>query len=455
MSRMTTGRILVVDDNRNVLKALEILLQFEFENIRTLKNPNQIPSVLEKEDFDLVLLDMNFSAGVNTGNEGLYWLDQINSIDPSLSVVLITAFGDVELAVNAIKKGATDFVLKPWDNQKLMATCHAALELSRTKRKLSDLEDKQKAINEDLNQTHQSIVGYSAPLMKVVGMVRKVAKTDVNVLITGENGTGKELIAREIHRLSSRSGMMLVSLDIGSLTESLFEDELFGHKKGAFTDAYDDRVGKIETAHGGTLFIDEIGNLPISLQSKLLSVIENRQVTRIGSNKVKPVDIRLVCATNKDLPVKVSEGSFREDLLYRINTIVIEVPPLRDRGDDILLLANFFLSKYSDKYNKGKMSINPKASEDLLHYHWPGNVRELRHTIEKAVILADSKVIQPEDLFIKASQSINMENPKTLIEMEQMMIRKTIDRYKGNISAAADELGITRQTLYNKMKKSN
>ena len=452
---MTTGKILVVDDNRNVLKALEILLQFEFDQIKTIRNPNLIPSILEKEDFDLVLLDMNFMAGVNTGNEGLYWLDQILSGDSSISVVLITAFGDVELAVNAIKKGATDFVLKPWDNQKLLATCHSALDLSRTKRKLSELEDQQKAISEDINQVHQSIIGYSAPLMKVTGMVRKVAKTDANVLITGENGTGKELIAREIHRLSNRSEKMMVSLDIGSITESLFEDELFGHKKGAFTDAYEDRVGKIETAHGGTLFIDEIGNLPLSLQAKLLAVIENRQVIRIGSNKVKPVDIRLVCATNKDLAAMVREGTFREDLLYRINTIVIEVPPLCDRGDDILLLAGFYLNKYAEKYNKGKMTLDAKAQVDLMNYHWPGNVRELRHTIEKAVILADHKVIQPEDLFIKASQSINMENPKTLIEMEQVMIRKAIERNKGNMSAVADELGITRQTLYNKIKKSN
>jgi DNA-binding NtrC family response regulator len=291
--------------------------------------------------------------------------------------------------------------------------------------------------------------------MKVVGIVRKVARTDANVLITGENGTGKELIAREIHRLSNRSDKLMVKLDIGSLAESLFEDELFGHKKGAFTDAFEDRVGKIETAHGGTLFIDEIGNLTLPLQAKLLSVIENREVIRLGSNKVKSVDLRLICATNKDLSGMVVEGSFREDLLYRINTIVIEVPPLRDRGDDILLLANFYLARYSEKYNKGRMTIQAKAQEDLMQYLWPGNVRELRHTIEKAVILADKREIQQEDLFIKASQAINMENPITLLEMERVLIKKSIDRYKGNLSAAADELGITRQTLYNKIKKSN
>jgi len=318
-----------------------------------------------------------------------------------------------------------------------------------------ELEDQQKVLNEDFNQSQQTIVGYSPPLMKVVGMVRKVARTDANVLITGENGTGKELIAREIHRLSNRSDKLMVKLDIGSLAESLFEDELFGHKKGAFTDAYDDRVGKIETAHEGTLFIDEIGNLTLSLQAKLLSVIENREVIRLGSNKVKSVDLRLICATNKDLSGMVVEGSFREDLLYRINTIVIEVPPLRDRGDDILLLANFYLAKYSEKYNKGRMTIQGKAQEDLMQYHWPGNVRELRHTIEKAVILADQREIHQEDLFIKASQAINMENPITLLEMERVLIKKSIDRYKGNLSAAADELGITRQTLYNKIKKNN
>lgn len=451
---MASGRILVVDDNRNVLKALEMLLQFEFDQIKTIKNPNLIPATLECEEFDLVLLDMNFSAGVNTGNEGLFWLDTILSIDPSISVVLITAFGDVELAVSAIKKGATDFVLKPWDNQKLMATVRSAIELNRTKRKLIELEGKQKMLTEDFNQPHQTIIGYSPALMRVIGMVRKVAKTDANVLITGENGTGKELVARELHRLSLRSDKMMISLDLGSLTESLFEDELFGHKKGAFTDAIDDRVGKIETAHESTLFLDEIGNLALPLQSKLLSVIENRQVVRIGSNRSKSVDLRLICATNKDLPKLVEEGAFREDLLYRINTIVIEVPPLREREDDILLLANFYLGIYAEKYNKGRMTIQSEAQEDLMNYHWPGNVRELRHTIEKAVILADSSVIGREDLFIRASQSINLDIPKTLEEMEEMMIKRAIDRHKGNMTAAAEELGVTRQTLYNKMKKN-
>ena len=452
---MSKGRILVVDDNRNVLKALEILLQFEFDHIKTIKNPNLIPSILEKDDYDLVILDMNFAAGVNTGNEGLYWLEQILSIDSPISVILITAFGDVELAVNAIKKGATDFILKPWDNHKLLATLFSALKLSQTKRKLSELEQKQKVINEDLTVPHKTIVGHSDSLMRVMRMVRKVAKTDANVLITGENGTGKELIAQELHRLSIRSEKSMVGLDIGSISESLFEDELFGHKKGAFTDAFDDRIGKIETAHGGTLFLDEIGNLSLPLQAKLLSVIENRQVVRVGSNKVRAVDIRLICATNKDLTTLVKEGSFREDLLYRINTIIIEAPPLRDRGEDVLLLANFYLNKFSKKYNKGKITIHERALEDLMQYHWPGNIRELLHTMEKAVILAESKIIQPDDLFLKVSQSINMENPRTLDEMEQVMVRKAVDRNKGNMSAAAEELGITRQTLYNKIRKSN
>ncbi len=452
---MSKGRILVVDDNKNVLKALKILLQFEFDYVNTVNSPNVILSELEKDEYDLVILDMNFEAGVNTGNEGMYWLDRILSIDSIISVLLITAFGDVELAVNAIKRGATDFILKPWDNQKLLATIKSAIKLSQTKRKVVRLEGKNKILNEEINVPHKTIVGYSDSLMKVMRVVKKVAKTDANVLITGENGTGKELIAKEIHRLSLRSEEIMVNVDIGSLPESLFEDELFGHKKGAFTDAYQDRVGKIESADGGTLFLDEIGNLPLALQSKLLTVIESREVVRIGSNKINKVDVRLICATNRDIPNLVENEEFREDLLYRINTIVIEVPLLRERGEDILLLAGFYLNKFSKKYNKGNITISLRGQEELLRYQWPGNVRELQHTIEKAVILCEKDIIEPDDLFLKPIQNFNFDLPKTLEDMEQVMVRKAVDRHNGNMSAAAEELGITRQTLYNKFRKNN
>jgi DNA-binding NtrC family response regulator len=450
---MPGGRILIVDDNKNVLKALEILLKFEFEFIHTVSSPKNIISELEQNNYDLVILDMNFEAGVNSGNEGMFWLDRILEFDPSLSVVLITAYGDVELAVSAIKNGATDFVLKPWDNQKLKATIKSAIQLSSTKRKLEKAQNRNEVLKEEVNHSYKPIVGYSDSIMQVLRIVKKVSKTDANVLILGENGTGKELIAKEIHRQSNRSDEIMLSVDIGSLPESLFEDELFGHKKGAFTDAFEDRTGKIESADGGTLFLDEIGNLPLNLQTKLLSVIESRQVVRIGSNKVKDVDIRLISATNKNLEEMVKNGDFREDLLYRINTIVVEVPPLRDRGSDIIVLANFFLNQFKKKYEKPGITISQRGMDALLKYSWPGNVRELLHTMEKAVILSEETVLKTDDFFIRPSPKISSGLPKTIQGMETMMVLNAIDKHNGNMSAAAGELGITRQTLYKKMNK--
>lgn len=451
---MVKGNILIVDDNKSILSALEILLVSEFQTVTTLSDPNQIHSELSKKEYNLVILDMNFNSGVNTGNEGIYWLGRIKEIHPEISVVMITAYGDIELAVKALKMGATDFLLKPWDNSKLLATLKSAIQLNWSKKEVRQLKEKEKVLKSELNREQQYIIGSSPQLMQVLKMVRKVAKTDANVLITGENGTGKELIAYEIHRLSDRSNEVMINVDMGSLTETLFESELFGHVKGAFTDARDNRPGKFEIADKGSLFLDEIGNLPYHLQSKLLAVVQNRLVTRIGSNRSVPVDIRLICATNKNLDKMVVEGLFREDLLYRINTIHIEIPPLRDRGNDILVLADFFLKKYSSKYNKPDLKINNQAQEKLFKYSWPGNIRELQHTIEKAVILSESIILKAEDFFMKPVLQGRPSDPAiTLEEMEKQMIRQSIEKNNGNLSAAADQLGITRQTLYNKIRK--
>jgi DNA-binding NtrC family response regulator len=448
------GNILVVDDNKSILSALEILLKPVFGEITCLSNPNQIPSDLKKKDFNLVILDMNFRAGTNSGNEGIFWLNKIKEINPDISVVMITAYGDVETAVKALKAGASDFVLKPWDNEKLIATLKLALQLNLSKQEVTSLKERETELKKEINREQKFIIGSSPQLVKILNLVRKVAKTDANVLITGENGTGKELIAQEIHHLSGRSGEVLVSVDIGSLSETLFESELFGHVKGSFTDAHESRQGKFELAHKGTLFLDEIGNLSIHLQSKLLSAIENRQITRIGSNQSVQTNIRLICATNRNLESMIREGLFREDLLYRINTIQIDIPPLRDRGNDIIILTEFFLKKYTFKYKKPEIKINRQAVETLLHYSWPGNVRELQHTIEKAVILSDSSVLKPEDLYLKPASAFQGSNSFTTLEvMEQEMIRIALENNNGNLTAAAEQLGITRQTLYNRFKK--
>ena len=448
------SNILVVDDNRSILSALDILLKPVFGEITCLSNPNQIPSELRKKEFNLVILDMNFRAGTNSGNEGIFWLNKIKETNPDVSIVMITAYGDVETAVKALKAGACDFVLKPWDNEKLIATLKLALQLNFSRQEVTSLKERETELKKEINREQKFIIGSSPQLVKILNLVRKVAKTDANVLITGENGTGKELIAQEIHHLSGRSGEVLVSVDIGSLSETLFESELFGHIKGSFTDAHESRQGKFELAHRGTLFLDEIGNLSIHLQSKLLSAIENRQITRIGSNQPVPTNIRLICATNRKLEDMIREGLFREDLLYRINTIQIDLPPLRDRGNDIIILTEFFLKKYTFKYKKPEIKINRQAVDKLLHYSWPGNVRELQHTIEKAVILSDSSVLKPEDLYLKPASAFPGSNSfTTLEEMEQEMIRIALENSNGNLTAAAEQLGITRQTLYNRFKK--
>jgi DNA-binding NtrC family response regulator len=451
---MPKGNILIVDDNRNVLLALEMLLASEYAKVQCISNPNLLISELHSNSYNLVLLDMNFKAGVNSGNEGLYWLEQIKENHPEISVVLITAYGDVELAVKALKAGATDFVLKPWDNQKLLATVRSAIELSFSKMEIEGLKQKEKDLIRSINREDKQIIGNSAAIIEVLRTVDKVAQTNTNILITGENGTGKELIARRIHTMSLRSKELMVTVDMGAISETLFESELFGHVKGAFTDAHENRTGKFEMANRGTLFLDEIANLPLNLQSKILVALQNREVTKVGSNQPNPVNIRLVCATNKDLNQLVDSSQFREDLLYRINTIQIEVPPLRRRKDDIMPLAEHFLQKYSEKYGKASLSITPQAKDKLIDYSWPGNIRELEHTIEKAVIMSESGKLKVHDFFSGSTISHKADtNVMKLDDMEKKMITLAIEKNTGNIKAAADQLGITRQTLYNKMRK--
>lgn len=453
---MTDANILVIDDNKSVLSALEILLQFEYKSVKTISNPNQISSFPNLKNIDIILLDMNFSAGVNTGNEGLYWLREIKKKVSHISVIMMTAYGAVDLAVEALKEGASDFILKPWNNERLLTTVKSAYQLRKTKKEVQQLKQKQSSLKQVINQNKNYIIGNSKALNSVLTLVQKVAKTDVNVLVTGENGTGKELIARELHKSSSRNNEVFISVDMGSISENLFESELFGHSKGSFTDAKEDRAGKFEAANGGTLFLDEIGNLSLQTQAKLLSAIQNRTIVRVGSNKPIPVDIRLICATNENLDKMVSDGLFREDLLYRINTIMVEVPPLRKRDNDILVLSDFYLKKFSSKYGKPGLKINQDAQNKLLAYPWPGNVRELLHTIERSVILSDDAILKPSDFLLQPKTSVSIDNTQlTLEEMEFQMISRALDQHNGNYSAAAEQLGISRQTLYNKMKKNS
>ena len=452
---MNEAKILVVDDTKSVLSALEILLQFEYKSVQTISNPNLLTSFPNLKEIDIILLDMNFSAGVNTGNEGLYWLREIKKKAPHISVIMMTAYGAIELAVEALKEGATDFILKPWNNERLLTTVKSAYELRKSQKEVRHLKQKESNLKQVINQNKNYIIGNSKALNSVLSLVQKVAKTDVNILVTGENGTGKELIARELHKSSVRNNEVFISVDMGSISENLFESELFGHVKGSFTDAKEDRAGKFEAANGGTLFLDEIGNLSLRMQAKLLSVIQNRVVVRVGSNKTIPVDIRLICATNCNLDQMVADGLFREDLLYRINTIQIEVPALRDRDGDVLILSDFFLKKFAHKYGKPSLKINQSAQEKLMEYAWPGNIRELLHTMERAVILTEGNVLKPTDFLLETKTSFSVEDePKTLEEMELLMITKALNENEGNYSAAAEQLGISRQTLYNKLKKS-
>lgn len=468
MSKKTIpdGRVLVVDDNKAILSALRLLLPAYFSEVTTLSSTNDLMHNIETKRPEVILLDMNFTAKVTTGNEGLFWLGEILKVYPDIPVVLFTAYSDVALAVDAIKRGAFDFIIKPFDNAKLVSTLQAALRLSRSRQEVKQLRE----IKNEIRGDGGMYWGESPKMKELRKIVQKVAQTDASILITGENGTGKDMLAGEIHRMSRRAGSSMVNVDVGSLPESLFESELFGHVRGAFTDAKADRAGKFEVASGGTLFLDEIGNIPLHLQAKLLTAIQTKSITRVGSNIPVPVDIRLICATNRDLSRMVTEGLFREDLYFRINTIHLTLPPLRERAEDIIPLAELFMRKYAIKYGKDIKGIKDDARTELVGRPWQGNIRELQHVVEKAVILSENDWLETADFFPEkqdgpvqgdksrtAAQiikdSVRQGNVVTLDDMEKELIRHAMRQHDGNMSAVAQQLGITRQTLYNKIKK--
>lgn len=446
------GKILIIDDDVAVLESLDLLLRGESKEVVTLSDPGKVKSLFRLHSFDAVLLDMNFTTGRNTGKEGINWLTEILKSDQYLSVILITAYGDVDLAVNAMKIGAFDFIQKPWKSEKLISTLNAACQLTQSRRKVKQLESRGEVLQEEIERQYPEILGQSQPIQEVHRTINKVARTDTSVLIQGENGTGKELIAWEIHRQSKRRDQLFITVDLGSLSSTLFESELFGHKKGAFTDARKDRTGRFEAANGGTLFLDEIGNVPLHLQSKLLSVLQNGEVTPLGSNAPVPVDVRIVTATNMDLQKMVNEGLFREDLFYRINTISIESPALRDRDLDIALLAEKFLERYAGKYGKPGVKLSNKALEKLYRHAWPGNIRELQHCMENVVIMCETDTIQAEDINLSTSVPLD-ESSLNLETVEKNTIRKALTKYSGNYASIASDLGISRTTLYHKIRK--
>jgi DNA-binding NtrC family response regulator len=456
MEKMS-AKLLIVDDDQDVLLAARLFLRQHVDIVHTERNPENIPDLLRNESYDLILLDMNFSRNATSGQEGFHWMNKILEIDPAAAVILITGYGDIELAVQGIKEGATNFLLKPWENKKLLATISATLEVRKSKVELEGLKGRQKVLIANQDQAYSHIIGKSAAMMRVLATVEKVARTDANILILGENGTGKEVIARAVHRASKRADEVFISVDLGAITESLFESELFGYKKGAFTDAKEDRAGRFEAAHKGTVFLDEIGNLSHSLQSKLLSVLQNRKVVRLGSNKEIPIDVRLVCATNMPLYQMVNEGKFRQDLLYRINTVEIKLPALRERTEDIEALAEHFIEQYCHKYKLPKKRLNASTLKRLQIHHWPGNIRELQHSVERAVIMSEGNVLEPHDFFLSDNEEFRqvevLPNNMNLEETEKMLIRKVVDKYGGNISRAAKELGLTRASLYRRMEK--
>ena len=440
------GKLLIVDDNTNILSAVKMLTENYFEKVITLDSPKSLVSTIQTESPDVILLDMNFHAGINTGNEGIFWLNEVNNKFPKIKVVLFTAYADIDLAVRAMKDGAYDFIVKPWNNDKLIETLQNAYNEGREKKKPSKHND---TANES-----PMFWGNSPEMLRIKNIVERVAATDANIMITGENGTGKEVLAREIHRLSSRRNNEMISLDMGAIPETLFESELFGHKKGAFTDAHSDRMGKMEAANNSTLFMDEIGNMPLHLQAKLLTALQNRNITRLGTNSPINIDIRLITATNRNLFEMAEKAEFRQDLLFRINTIHINIPPLRNRKEDIIPLAEMFLKRYSEKYKKDNISISKSAEDRLMNHRWDGNIRELQHTIEKAVIMCDDNVINPEHLGLYQSvSSSSYDNGSTLEDVERRTIAEAINSNNGNLSLVAQKLGITRQTLYNKIKR--
>jgi DNA-binding NtrC family response regulator len=453
--KVKIGKVLIADDDKNVLRSLEIYLEPYFEKVKTINNPNNILHELQAENYNVVLLDMNFKAGQVTGNEGIFWLRELKKRGIESSVVMFTAYGDLDLAVETIKEGAIDFILKPWNNEKLLTTLQNAIQLHISKNRIKVLEERTDSLNQVINQSESEIIGRSSIMNNLLKTIDKVAATDANILLLGENGSGKELIARRIHNLSSRLNKPLITVDLGSLNENLFESELFGHTKGAFTGANIEKQGRFQIACGGTLFLDEIGNIPILLQSKLLSSLQNRTIYPVGSTKSIDIDVRLISATNRNIPKLISEGLFREDLYYRINTIQLEIPPLRERGEDIILIAQHYLKIYSNKYEKLGLKLSEEAINGMLNYSWPGNIRELRHSIEKAVILSEKSILLDKDFaFNKTAYNENKEVwPLKFEEIERKAIIRALENNKGRIGDAAEELGLTRQTLRNKMIK--
>lgn len=449
------GAILIVDDDEDINLALSMLLKPHYKSVFTETNPYHLPRLLDQYEPDVVLLDMNFSKGRSDGQEGLGWLRKIKELRPAVQVVMVTAYSDVSRAVEAVKAGATDFLEKPWRNEKLLATVHAVFELSQTQTRLAEARTVQSAMSAALDQPFSDLIGRSAPMLAVLKTVEKVAATDANVLLLGENGVGKEVIARAIHRQSERAQPVFIAVDMGALPESLFESELFGHRKGAFTGAVDDRPGRFFLANGGTLFLDEIGNIPPALQAKLLQALQTHTVTPVGGDRSVPVDIRVICATNQPLRQMVAQGKFREDLLYRINTVEIQIPPLRERGEDIDLLTDHFLQRYARKYRKDGLTIHSDARAKLRRYAWPGNVRELQHIVERAVILSEGDQLLPADFHLTDALLSSRAAPQTLnlFDHEKRLISEAIERYHGNISKAAEALGLTRAALYRRMEK--
>lgn len=448
--------ILIVDDEEDILLTLRLFLKQHFNRVFTERNPHLLPRMMRQYEPDVILLDMNFRKGDTSGTEGMRWLKKTLELDPNANVIMITAYGDVKVAVKCLKNGAVDFVEKPWRNEKLIATINSVVQLSRSKQEVKQLQSKQKLLSADMDQKYTEMVGQSTGMKQVFQTIEKVAKTDADILILGENGTGKELVARAIHRQSKRSNEVFINVDLGAIPETLFESELFGHKKGAFTDAKEDRIGRFEAANKGTLFLDEIGNMSLQAQSKLLTALQNREITKVGAVHPKSIDIRLVCATNVPLYEKVREKTFRQDLLYRINTVEIHLPPLRERVTDIPLLAEHFLKMYARKYQKNNLVFNTETLKTLQAYNWPGNIRELRHAVERAVILCDSDQLSPNDFILQnrieeegetALPSYNLD------DLEKWAIQKSMTRHQGNITRAADELGLTRAALYRRLEK--
>ena len=442
------ANILIVDDDIDVLNALRLLLKRIVNSIITEKNPNQISNILSNQDIDLVILDMNFSGSVNTGNEGVYWLNYIKKQKPDISVILMTAYADIDLAIRGLKEGASDFLVKPWENQKIITTIETAISK----------KDNVLKSTSNLKSKSIEIIGESEAIKDVFTKIEKVAPTDANVLILGENGTGKDLIARSLHENSNRSDKPFIKVDVGALSNTLFESELFGYKKGAFTDAREDRKGRFEMASGGTIFLDEIGNISLDQQVRLLTVLQNRLVTPLGSNESIPIDIRLICATNLNPKELANENKFRKDLVYRINTVDIIVPPLRQRGADITLLARYFVGLYADKYNKPSFSFGQGFISKLKQHSFPGNVRELQYVLERAVIMADNSELNSNDLVFSSieqtSNKLSLESTSlNLEELEKNAILKVLEKHKGNVSKSAKELGITRAALYRRLEK--